>query len=252
VKFKLSKIIIFLPSALVLLTALVGFFRSSDSVLSFSLTAGLTIAAIGIFSTARLYAHSKKRDDMKWVIMPVLFAVGLFGTMAATNGAGLLFALLSAYVMYFYFSYFPSGIPHYVEQTFTLLGVFMCSVMLWSLSFFFMIPWWVILIASFALFFLIFWQAFYKMGQHSGRLILGTLACSLMMAEIFWALLFWPVYFFTSAIVSFAAFYLAYILSGLYFEGRITARKVYFQAGLVLLILLLSLASAAWQPLNRI
>lgn len=237
----------FIPSALVVIGAVIEFFRTPDQFYGYLFFSLAAVLAVGLLSAARLRKHSKKRSDLSWVIMPVLFAAGLFGTMAATNTLGMLFAVLAVYILYFYFSYFPSGIPQYIEQTFVLLGTFMLVVAVWSLNFFFSPPWWLVTLLFFGVSFLIFWQMFYKMGQMEKNLTLGALIGGLIMAEVSWALLFWPVYFFTAALVSFSLFYVCYILSGLYFEGRLTSRKVYFQLALVLLVLFATLASTAWE-----
>ncbi|OGE76344.1 MAG: hypothetical protein A3C85_00925 [Candidatus Doudnabacteria bacterium RIFCSPHIGHO2_02_FULL_48_21] len=253
VKKPLVKILSFLPTILVVATALSANRGGAQRFGSFYIMAGLSLFLILLLQLRLLRRTTANREDLLWLVMPFIFLVGTFGTVAATSaGIGIFFALFAGYLFYFYHRHFPSPIPLYIEQTFTLYGAFLLAVFLWSLNFFFTPPWWITSLLMCAGFFPLFWQAFYKMGQQGSEAALYALVMALVMMEVAWTVLFWPVHFFTSAVMSFSAFYLIYMLAMFYFKGRLNRRKVYFQVSLISIVVLVTLASSSWQPISRI
>lgn len=185
------------------------------------------------------------------LILPIMFLIGMYGTLAAGPLVGTFFAVLASYLIYYYYRFFPKTIPVFVEQTTTLFAAFLTAVFLWSLNYFFTPPWWTMVSLASVGFFILFWQTFYKICEPQ-KVALGAVVGTLIMAEIFWAMLFWPVHFFTSAVVSFAVFFLVYVLSDLYFHGRLSRRMIYFQVSLISVVVLITLVSSSWQPINRL
>ena len=218
---------------------------------SFYFAAALTAVIILISKLRMLRRTTKNPWDLLWLVMPMLFLVGIFGTVAATSlSLGIFFAIFASYLFYFYYRHFPSPIPLYIEQTFTLYGAFLLSVFLWSLNFFFTPPWWITSLLMLAGFFPLFLQAFYKMARQIREAVFDALVASLLMVEISWTVLFWPVHFFTAAVISFAIFYLLYMLSIQYFKGRLNRRKIYFQLSLISIVVFVTLISSSWQPIK--
>ncbi len=247
----LTRYISFLPSTLILFTALLGNRGGAQRFGSFYFGAALTAGIILVSEARGLRRTTKNPHDLLWLVMPLLFLVGIFGTVAATSvSIGIFFAIFASYLFYFYHRHFPSPIPLYIEQTFTLYGAFLFSVFLWSLNFFFTPPWWATSLLMLAGFFPLFLQAFYKMARQMRESVQGALIASLLIVEISWTVLFWPVHFFSAAVVSFAAFYLIYMLSTQYFKGRLNRRKIYFQLSLISIVVFITLASSSWQPIK--
>lgn len=251
VKSRLTNYISLVPSALILITALLGNRSGAQRLGSYYIGAALSFAVI-IFSELRLLRRrTRSRADFLWLVMPGLFLLGIFGTVAATQaGIGIFFAILASYLFYFYHRHFPSPIPLYIEQVFTLYGAFLLSIFLWSFNYFFTPAWWITTLLMFGGFFLLFLQAFYKMARPPGEAVFDALVMALLMVEVSWAVLFWPVHFFTAAVISFAVFYLAYMLGVQYFKGRLNRRKIYFQTSLISIVVLITLISSSWQPIK--
>lgn len=234
-----------------MLTALLGNRSGAQRLGTFYLAAAASAVLILVSQWRRLKEHTSSRPDLLWLVMPAVFLIGVFGTVAAAPaGIGLFLAVLASYIFYYYHRHFPSPIPLYLEQTFVLYGAFLLSVFLWSLNFYFTPPGWVISLVILAGFFPLFWQAFYKMKHSAGDAALDGLVAALLLVEMSWVMLYWPVHFFTTAVVSFTAFYLVYMLSVQYFKGRLNKRKIYFQVSLACFVLLITLATSSWQPIK--
>ena len=250
-KNRIVKYLIFLPSALILLTALLGNRSGAQRFGSYYFAVVISLVVILGLELRLLRRTTRNLADLLWLLLPFLYLVGIFGTVAATStGIGLFFAIFASYLFYFYHNHFPSPIPLYIEQTFTLYGAFLLSVFLWSLNFVFTPPWWVVSLLMFAGFFPLFLQAFYKMARSAGEAGFDAFVAALLMVEISWAVLFWPVHFFTAAVVSFGAFYLLYLISMQYFKNRLNRRKIYFQVSLISIVVLITLMSSSWQPIK--
>lgn len=211
--------------------------------------AGLIVADLALnFSVLRSLAKTKA--DYIWLILPVLFIIGLWGTAAATSSQAVKIFVMVSSVLFFY-SYqihLPRRPSIFEEDFFSLLSGFLLLIFVWSLNFFFTPPAWSVTLLIFALFFAFFWQVFHKLRPFPRESTLWALICSLILIEISWGLLFWPVHFLTAAVVNFSVFYLLYMLGRLYFYSRLTKKKVYFQAALILVVLVFSLLSSSWRP----
>ncbi|MDP3993713.1 MAG: hypothetical protein U1C57_00155 [Candidatus Doudnabacteria bacterium] len=214
--------------------------------------AGAGVTFLFIFVNLVLIRKTARTEtDYLPLILPTIYLVGFFGTVASLSSLGmrLFLALGAVFLFYVYQIYFPTVPPLLVEETVSLAAGFMALLTVWSVNFFFTPAWWLLSSLTLIVFFPMFFQAFYKMGRAGLDCILLSLIASLIMVETAWAILFMPVYFLTAAVVNFSAFYLIYVLSGMYFAGRLTAKKVYFQTGLILLFLLISFISSPWKPL---
>lgn len=240
-----DKFVDFVPPALILIPVLLAHFRGS-----WFFVAAIVSAAVILFLFFRALPAPPAASRVR-LILPFVFLIGVFGTAAASPLAGTFFAVLGSYLIYYYYRFFPKAVPVFVEQTVGLYAAFLFAVFLWSLNYFFTLPWWIMVSLAGAGFLVLFWQAFYKMSE-SPAPALGTMVGTLVMAEIFWAMLFWPVHFFTSAVVSFAVFYLVYMLSSLHFARRLSRRKIYFQVSFISVVVLITLLSSSWQPIGRV
>lgn len=177
------------------------------------------------------------------LLLPLLLLVGIFGTAAASTITGTFFGVLGAYLVFHFYRLFPSRVPRIMLETFTLYTVFLYSAFVWSINYYFSPQPWVTLILIVAGFFAMFRQS---------ESLLGAWVGTLIMAEFAWVLLFWPVHFFTAAVVMLAVFYLIYMISHLSLIGKLSRRKIYFQVSLISIVVLIALLSSAWQPISRI
>ena len=212
--------------------------------------AGVTLLFI-LVNFLLIRKTARAGTDYLPLILPALYLVGFFGTVTSVSSLGLrlLLSFGAIFLIYIYQIYFPTVPPLLLEETVSLAAGFMALLTIWSINFFFTPAWWFLSSLTLIVFFLMFLQAFSKMGRAGLDCILLSLIASLVMVETAWAVLFMPVYFLTAAAVSFSAFYLIYVLSSLHFAGRLTGKKVYFQTGLISLFLLINLISSPWEPL---
>ena len=233
--------------ALVILGVTLGNYDSLSSFVVVALADAVLVLVIDFLAVRRV---SSTRVDYLLLVLPGLFLIGLFAAISATSALGtkLLVAVLALDVFYIHQSYFPKKPPAFIEETFTLTTSFLLLYGLWAINFFLTPAWWKTMALAFAVFLLLFYQAFYKMGNTGRTASLHALLASLLITEIFWTVLFAPVYFLTAAVLVFAVFYLIYMLSNFYFERRLSRNKIVFHTSLIFAVILLSLASSPWQP----
>lgn len=219
---------------------------------NYLLWGGILAVAVSIANLGGTKRNTQARFSGFFAILPAVYVLGLFGTIAATSALGtkMFLAIAGAVLFLFYEWDFPKKPLLSFEEIYTLSAAFLVLTALWAGSFFLHLPWWAVMLAAFVIFYLLFWQGFHKMNILKSDTILWALISALIMAEIVWAISFWPVYFLTAAAVSFAGFYLVYILSDLHFKGALSAKQVYFQIAIILVVLLFSLLSSSWQPLG--
>lgn len=219
---------------------------------NYLLWGGILVFVLSLVNFWKVKASHQIQFSGLLVILPAVYVLGLFGTVAATSALGvkLFLSIAGAIGLLFYEWNYPARSAQPMEEIFTLLAAFLVLTALWAGSFFLHLPWWAVMLATFVIFYLVFWQGFHKMNILKSDTVLWALISALIMAEIVWAISFWPVYFLTAAVVSFAGFYLVYILSDLHFKGALSAKQVYFQIAIILVVLLFSLVSSSWQPLG--
>src|SRR3989344_2869407 len=82
------------------------------------------------------------------------------------------------------------------------------------------------------------------------RAFLWALVCAFIQVEAAWAVFFWPVHFLTAAVVNFSFFYGIFVACSMHFEGPINRRSLYFQISLILIVLVVSLLSWPWSPIE--
>lgn len=129
-----------------------------------------------------------------------------------------------------------------VKDVFLLTGSFWLLYFAWAANFYFSPPWWLMLGAAAAVMTAYLWDIVKDPAV--------SIAGGLMMAEVFWVLLFWPADFLTSTVAAFAVFYLFYLFYALHLAGLLNRQRVYFHATVIAIVLVLTLLSSPWQPLN--
>ncbi|MBI4050276.1 MAG: hypothetical protein HY398_02400 [Candidatus Doudnabacteria bacterium] len=191
----------------------------------------LLAAAIALAAVA--FSNRKRGRQM---ILPLLLVIGYFGSLAAISWlpGKILLGLLVA-MLYYLYRLAPAA-----DEPATLATGFLLLWFIWSWHFFFPLAWYNLLLLIFASFFLLYTAIFHD--------LLVSLVAALAMVEVAWAEAYWPVHFLTAAVMSFAVFYAISVGSREYFSGRLTRKKLYFQAGLILIVLTLTLFSSPWLP----
>jgi len=184
--------------------------------------------------------------------LPVLFLFGYFGTLAAVSAPSMkvVVAALGAGIFYLFELYLPSTHPRAVGEVTVLTTGFLFQVTLWAGNFFFLLPWWALMCAVFTFSSGLFFLMFVYRDLYRKNALFWALICALVQVEIAWAVFFWPVHFLTAAVTNFACFYILFIVSSMHFEGRLHKKGVYFQIILILIVLLMSLLSSPWSPLQ--
>jgi len=207
------------------------------------------LSALAVFGINYLLLRRSGKAVI-FLILPTLFMVGTLGAMATISSMVLKITLgvVTAILFYLYESYFPDRHPAFFEEMFSLVVAFLVLVFLWGLYFFFGLAWWGLLVISGIIFALLFLQAFYKMNRRGQDLTLMTLLAVILLLEISWTQFYLPVHFLTASVVGFAVFYLIYTLSRLHFLGKLSRDKVYFQVGMIAILVALSLFSSPWGP----
>lgn len=192
------------------------------------------LAASGVVIALAVAANFPRRN-----FLPALFLVGFWGTMAATSSLGvkLFLAIVSGVLFYFY-----TRSNRQLSEVFILTTALLILTTIWAVNFFFTPAWYVSTLVLAVLMFLVFREIIPNLIFA----LIGTLA----LVEVFWAVLFLPVHFLTAAVIVFAGFYLLYMLTSLFFSGQLTRPKIYFHTGLTVTLLVLSLLTSAWQPLQ--
>lgn len=218
-------------------------------VMSYAYTTIGVIALVGLANFFILREQLRARADYLFLVLPIFFLLGLFGTIPAIASEWLVWpaALLAALLFLGYERKLTQiKVPHWLEETFSLAAGFLVFAALWGWHYYFTPPWMNFILLIIAAFFVFFWQSIYKQLGSSKNILVLSLISALVLMEIAWALLFWPVHFLTAAAASFAAFYLIYILSGYYFGGHLTRRRLVFQLIVVLFLVGFSLISSPW------
>lgn len=219
------------------------------SLAGFVWASGGTLAFLALVYLGAL-AQAGRLQDYYLAFLPILYLLGFFGVLGAIALPSVkgLVAVLGVGAFALGQLDFPDPAAEFIEEVFTLAGVFWVLAGLWAVNFFFAPPWWTVTILTLLFFFLFFWQAFRRLALSPNISLLWALMASLVAVEINTAILFWPVFFLTAAVASFAGFYLMYLLSRLYFTGRLTRKRIYFQTGIIALVVLASLLSSSWHP----
>lgn len=191
---------------------------------------------------------ARSKIDYSRLILPSLFLIGFFSIIPVGGYRGVLLfvSILAAGLYYIYMENFPRKPSAWLEETFSMATGFLLLCALWIWNYFFTPPWVNFMLFSTLLFFLFFLQNLHKLAKQTADATVLALLSALLIMEVIWSVLFWPVHFLTAAVMCFSVFYLVYILSAYYFDGRLTRRRIYFQCSIILTVLVISLLSSPW------
>lgn len=232
----LSKKIINGVLALLVLFFSLGNYKHPYVFVILAVVFALAAAAIDFVALRRERTQRKARS----VLLSALLVLGLFGVSLTISEAWLRwgFLALGAALLYFYQLYFPREIPGNGEEIAVLSAAAMLFILVWSVNFYFPRPWYVSLLLAVAVSLPL---CLYIVPL--AEALLGTL----IITETAWALLYWPTHFLTTATVSFAVFYLLYVILRLAASGRLGKRQLYFQVGTVSAVLVIVLINSPWK-----
>jgi hypothetical protein len=135
---------------------------------------------------------------------------------------------------------------HFLQNVY-LFSVFSWFLGLFAVKFYLHVPTIWTVLAGFAVAYLLIVQGFAGFSLPAKKYFNFLIA--LVCAQIVWGLLFWPTHYLVNGVVLFCIFYLLWIFSFSAFFGKLSVKKIYWQAALVLFVLIVTLATAAWQPL---
>jgi hypothetical protein len=190
-----------------------------------------------------------KRLGFSWphVLLPVIYIIGVSSIFVVITGPTLrtVFLVFASAVLY--------GVEaHLGRESHFLQNVYLFSVFSWFLGlfavrFYLHVPTAWTVLAGFVISYILIVQGFAGFSLPAKKYFNFLIA--LVCAQAVWGLLFWPTHYLVNGVVLFCIFYLLWIFSFSAFFGKLSVKKIYWQLTLVGFVLLLTLATAAWQPL---
>ncbi len=191
-----------------------------------------------------------KRLNFTWphLMLPAIYlaASGSVFTIIISGTMRILFLLLIAIV--FYFLEVKLGRESHFLQNVYLLSTFALYLSMFAFQFYFNVKvWWMVPIA-FGLSYLLAIQGFAGFSLPSKKYF--HLLIAIVATEVTWALSFWPTHYFVDAVILFSFFYILWLFSFSAFFGKLTRQKVYWQLTLILIVLVVTLTTAAWRPIK--
>lgn len=224
--------------AILLFTVLAG---SANNFYVFA--ASLAILLVATFSI------NVKRVGLSWphLLLPVFFLLGIGGIFVVVTTSASRIAFLLAASVVFYLLESNLGKESHLLQNIYLFSVFAIFLGIFSAQFYFHLPTLLVVAGTFLITYLLILQGFAGFSLPAKKYfhVLTAVVC----AQVAWGLSFWPTHYFVNAVVLFSVFYLIWIFSFSAFFGKLNWKKAYWQLGLIGLVLLITLTSAAWRPL---
>jgi len=191
-----------------------------------------------------------KRLNFTWphLLLPTIYLLATFSSFALIGSAPLRLFFVTVAAIVFYFVENKLGKESHFLQNVYLLCTFALYLGLFAVIFYFNFQIWWLILFGFGLSYILAVQglAGFTLPAKKYFYFLIALVCT----EIIWGLSFWPTHFFVNAVVVFCAFYLLWLFSFSAFFAKLSWHKVFWQVTLVLIVLFLTLSTAAWRPLR--
>lgn len=207
---------------------------------------GISSTVLILFATFINY----KRLGFYWphLLLPIFFLIGITTAYAIIPSPSIrLVFLVLAVVSFFYLEKQLGHESHYLQNMF-LVSVFLVYVALFAARFYFVdISFWWELAGIAVLTIVFIMQGFAGISLPSKKYF--SLLIVAVITESGLGLMLWPSHFLVNAVVLFLLFYLLWTFASAAFFGKLTSKKIYWQSTLIFIVLLLILATAAWQPL---
>jgi hypothetical protein len=132
---------------------------------------------------------------------------------------------------------------YFISATGIFLGV-------WAADFYFSPGWWMIMALVFLFSFLLFALGFRAVPVSQSEKLLYALILALVMTEVSWTMLYWPLHFYPLTVAFVGVFYLTWMFTRLSLSRVLTIKKIIFHLVLFGIMELLALATAAWLPVS--
>jgi hypothetical protein len=235
-------------SLILTLLLLMIFWWSAQAVNPSSLT--VFVVSLGLFIVSTFIVNIR-RLGTSWphLMLPVFYLLGMGSIfmVLTTSAMRLLFLIPAAFV--FYMIELELGRESHFLQNVFLFSAFAIFVGLFGLQFYFHLNYiWMTLLIFFASYGLIM-QGFAGFSLPVKKYFSFLIA--FVCAQAAWGLSLWPTYYVVNALIAFSIFYLLWIFSFSAFFGKLTRNKIYWQLGLVLIILAVTLSTTSFRPLSR-
>jgi hypothetical protein len=207
------------------------------------------LASLAILLAA-VTAINVKRVGFSWphILLPVIFIVGAASIFVVITDPTIRTVFLFFSSMVLYFMEIQLGRESHFLQNAFLFSVFAWFLGLFAVQFYLDISTAWTVIAAFLSSYLLVIQGFAGFSLPAKKYF--NFLVALVCAQAAWGLLFWPTHYLVNAAVLFSVFYLLWIFSFSAFFGKLSVKKIYWQMTLIFIVLVLILATAAWQPLN--
>lgn len=174
-----------------------------------------------------------------------LLSAGIIFSIITSSTLRLIFLFIAAFL--FLLIEIQLGKESHFLQNIYLLSAFSIFIGIFSAQFYFNFSiYWIGLISFVSSYFLIV-QGFAGILLPLKKYFSFVIA--LVCGQLALGLALWPTYFLVNAIVLFCAFYLLWLFAVSVFFGKLSRKKIYWQLALVILVLAITLSSAAWKPL---
>ncbi|MGE5297620.1 MAG: hypothetical protein ACM3KM_00455 [Acidobacteriaceae bacterium] len=208
----------------------------------------LLALSLGVLVLATFVVNIK-RIGLSWphLLLPVLFLLGcgLIYMIIDSPTLRLLFLLASS--VSFYLLESKLGKESHLLQNFYLFSVLSIFVGIFALDFYLDLSTiWVVGLVFLASFLLSI-QGFAGFSLPAKKFF--YLMIAIVLSQAAWGLSVWPTHYVVDAVVLFCLFYLLWTFSFSAFFGKLTVKKIYLQVSLVVIVLILTLSTAAWRPL---
>jgi len=240
------------------LSAGAGFTRIS----SFILAVLLFLAMLNAKNNPYIYAASVlvlifaafivnfKRLSFTWphLLLPTTYILAVSSVfMVITNPTARFVFLLLSSLTFFGLELRLGKESHFLQNIY-LISAFGLYLGMFAVRFYFNVSSFIIVPISFVLTYIFSLQGLSGFSLPAKKYFYFLLAA--LASEMTLGLMFWPAHFFVDAVVLFSFFYLLWLFSFSAFFGKLSRQKIYWQLILVAIVLILTLATAAWKPIG--
>lgn len=200
-----------------------------------------------IFAT---FALNLKRLNFTWphLLLPTTYILGVTAVFVVISSHTIQIEFLILASTMFYFLEVKLGHESHFLQNIYLLTVFALYLGMFAVQFYFHLSTFWILPTAFFLTYMFVIQGFAGFSLPTKKYFYFLIA--LICTEAVLGLTLWPTHFLVDAVVLFSLFYLMWIFSFSAFFGKLSKQKIYWQTALLVIVLILTLTTAAWRPLR--
>ena len=205
-------------------------------------------AIVGLITIASFFNYKRLGFSWPHLLLPAIYLLGISMVfMIITNPRWQVIFLFFAALVLYILEMRLGRESHFLQNIF-LLSVFAWYMGLFAAHFYFNLPGWILAILVFGATYLFAVQGFAGFTQPVKKYFYIVLA--LVCTEAAWGLSLWPTYFPVNAVVLFCIFYLLWLFSFSAFFGKLSPAKIYLQVALIIIVLVITLSTSAWQTIR--